>query len=63
MNVKRVAALHREIAALHAELAAALEEQPPKRERKKLVTPPEVEVTEQAKDGARRALRRAGVAA
>ncbi len=63
MNAKRVAALLREIGALQLELADAIEAEPAKRKRAKAVVAPEVEPTQEAKDAARRALRRAGVAA
>jgi hypothetical protein len=56
VNVKRVAALLRE-------LADAIEQEAPKRKRRKRIEAPAVEPTAEAKDAARRALRKAGVAA
>jgi hypothetical protein len=56
MNPKRIAALLRE-------LADAFEAEEPKRKRAKRVAAPEVEPTQEAKDAARRALRKAGFAA
>lgn len=63
MNSRRIAAIHRELASLHVELADAYEQTEPKRKRQTKVLPPETTPSEQAKDQARRALRKAGVAA
>lgn len=56
MNPARIASLLRE-------LADAIEAPEPKRKRQKRIRPPEVEPTQDAKDRAQRALRKAGVAA
>ncbi len=70
MNAKRVASLIREIAerrraliALELELADAIEQEEPKRVKKRKVAPATGEVSQAEKDAARRALRKAGVAA
>lgn len=63
MNAKRIASLLRQLSSLQAELADAFEQEAPKRTKKRKVAAPEGEVTQEAKDAARRALRKAGVAA
>jgi len=63
MNTRRIAGLFRQLGSLHMEIAAAIEHVEPKRKRRKHVAAPEVEVSAEAKDAARRALRKAGVAA
>lgn len=63
MNLQRVAKLMREIGSLQLELADAIEQPEPKRKRQKKIRPPEVEPSQEAKDRAQRALRKAGYAA
>jgi 3-oxoacyl-[acyl-carrier-protein] synthase III len=53
----------RQVAALLRELADAIEQEEPKRPRKRRVDAPAVEVSAEATEAARRALRKAGVAA
>ncbi len=63
MNARRVASLSRQIGSLFIELADALEEQAPKRERKRALPKPKTEPSAEALDVMTRAMRRAGVAA
>lgn len=70
MNQRRVVGILQELAqaearvsALHAELADAFAAEEPKKKRQTKTALPKTEVSDEAKDAARRALRRAGVVA
>lgn len=63
MNAKRLAQLFRERAAIDMEIAEALEQEEPKRPRKRATTEPTVKPTDDAVERTRRTLRKKGYAA